>query len=103
MHFSAANVVVECKNYSRPLANPEYDQIAGRFSPSRGKFGLLVYRGYTDKAAVWKSCRDTAGDARGFVIPLDDDDLREIVDEQVNAVDPLQFGLLHKLFDRLTS
>lgn len=77
----AGHIFVECKNYSRHLANPEYDQIAGRFSPSRGRYGLLVYRSYSDKEKVLASLRDTAKDDRGFITALDDDDLAELVQE----------------------
>ena len=30
--------MVECKNYFCDVANPEADQIAGRFSPNRGQY-----------------------------------------------------------------
>jgi hypothetical protein len=73
-------IIVECKNYTGPLSNPEFDQLTGRFSPRRGRFGLLVYRGYKDdKETVVKRCRDAALDDRGYVIALDDDDLAELV------------------------
>jgi hypothetical protein len=79
----AGLVVVECKNYTGPLANPEFDQLTGRFSPRRGRFGLLCYRGFKDrKADVIQHCRDAALDDRGYVIALDDDDLQVLVDSR---------------------
>jgi hypothetical protein len=78
-HYPAAYVVVECKNYSGDPANPELDQIAGRFSPTRGKLGFLVCRSFGDKLRFTERCRDTARDDRGFIIALDDDDLRRLV------------------------
>lgn len=43
---------VECKNYSKKLGNPEYDQLSRRFSVQCGQVGILCYGGFIDKAAV---------------------------------------------------
>jgi hypothetical protein len=102
INYPAANVVAECKNYSRPIANPEFDQISGRFSPSRGKVGLLVYRQYENKSKIFDSCRDTARDDRGFILALDDDDLGLLVSEAktLGGSSPIG-GLLHQRFKAL--
>jgi hypothetical protein len=55
----APNVFVECKNYGRELGNPEIDQLSGRFSPLRGRLGLLVHRGFGDKDLLNERCRDS--------------------------------------------
>lgn len=83
-HFPAPTVAVECKNYSSDPANPELDQLAGRFSPSRGRLGLLVCRSFDDKQLFLQRCRDTQKDGRGFIIPLDDDDLTYLVERRHN-------------------
>ncbi len=98
---AAAYVPVECKNYVRELGNPEFDQLAGRFSPNRGRFGLLVYRGYEDKERYWDSCRDTARDDRGFIVPLDDEDLERLVQERGGGSWMTSFSYLRNLFERL--
>lgn len=78
-------VVVECKNYTGALANAEFDQLTGRFSPRRGRFGLLCYRGFEDqKSKVIQRCRDAALDDRGYVIALDDNDLRTLVQSRID-------------------
>lgn len=79
-HYPAATVVVECKNYSGDPENPELDQLSGRFSPSRGKVGFLVCRTLQDRGLFEARCADTAGDDRGYIIPLDDSDLATLVE-----------------------
>jgi hypothetical protein len=97
-NYPAAFVFVECKNYTKDIANPELDQMAGRFSPSRGKFGIIVCRTFKNKEVFIKRCRKTADDKRGFVVPLDDNDLAALVDEAKNAGKPAAFGLLMDRF-----
>ena len=97
----AGSVVVEAKNYTDPLANPEFDQLTGRFSPRRGQFGLLCYRGIKDdKAKVIQHCRDAALDDRGYVIALDDDDMAKLVEAR-KAGDESTFAYLLARFREL--
>jgi len=72
-------IMIEGKNYSEDPRNPELDQIAGRFSPNRGTFGIIVCRKILDKEQFYKRCRDTAQDDRGIIIGLDDDDLIQLI------------------------
>jgi hypothetical protein len=101
MHYPAPNVFVECKNYSRDIANAELDQLAGRFSPSRGRFGLLVTRSFEDKGRFVARCRDTADDQRGFIVALDDDDLRLLVGARKQGDITAELGYLKTRFDQL--
>jgi hypothetical protein len=107
-HYRAATVVVECKNYSGDPANPELDQLSGRFSAKRGQFGLLVCREITDKALFLKRCKDTANDDRGYIIPLDDADLQSLVDDAISNRDKPRdaraaYPLIKRRFDTLIS
>jgi hypothetical protein len=71
-NLPSAFVAFECKNYTTDIANPELDQIAGRFSPNRGKIGFVCCRQFEDKARFIERCRDTLRDDRGLVVPVDD-------------------------------
>lgn len=96
-------VMVECKNYSKELGNPEIDQLVGRFSINRGKFGILIARSCADKVELMARCRDVAQAGNGFVVPLFDEDitsmLNAIKDRRRRAID----AALDKIFNELIS
>jgi hypothetical protein len=100
-HFAAAHIFVECKNYTSAPTNPELDQLAGRFSPSRGQVGLLIARKIDNKPLFLQRCHDTAADHRGFIIALDDDDIQEVIREQKNGGVEHAFDLLYRRFQSL--
>jgi hypothetical protein len=68
-----AFVAFECKNYRTDIANPELDQIAGRFSPNRGRIGFICCRNFEDRKLFVERCRDTFKDDRGLIVPIDDE------------------------------
>lgn len=71
------NIFIECKNYGKDVANPEIDQLSGRFGSLRGQFGILVCRELQDYNKFMKRCKDTYLDGRGLVICLTD---KEVID-----------------------
>jgi hypothetical protein len=71
----AIQVPVECKNYSQDVANPELDQLTGRFSHVRGFLGLLCCRSFSNKQRFIARCKDAAVHRGHYVIAIDDDDL----------------------------
>ena len=101
-------LAVECKNYQGDPANPEVDQLSSRFSPLRGQVGLLVGRTFKNRDLLMKRCRDTALDHRGYMLPVDDADLRKMVFEARSEFTPVdarlpEFSLLKDRFDALVS
>jgi hypothetical protein len=68
----SAFIAFECKNYTREIANPELDQIGGRFSPNRGKAGFICCRSFDNRLRFVQRCRDTFRDDRGLIIAVDD-------------------------------
>ncbi|MCG7968455.1 MAG: hypothetical protein JAY63_17850 [Candidatus Thiodiazotropha taylori] len=79
-------IFVECKNYSREVANPEIDQLSGRFSMNRGKFGLLLCREVDDMDTLLARCNDTYVDGRGIMLPLVDEDLITMLNKVIEGV-----------------
>jgi hypothetical protein len=99
-HYTAPKIFIECKNYDDDLNNPEIDQLAGRFSPSRGQFGIISYRKCKDPEKLKLRCQDTAKDHRGYIITLSDAELIELIDSRASAK-PYEFPLLYKKFNEL--
>lgn len=93
--IKATLIPVECKNYTEDIANPEFDQLLGRFDHTRGKFGMLFYRSAEDENSVLERCRDAAKSGLGIVLPINDsfvhsalasisDRRRDKLDRQIN-------------------
>lgn len=79
MHMPSRFIPIECKNYGREVGNPEADQLAGRFSPDRGKVGLFICRSFENRALFIRRCRDAFTDDRGVMIALTDEDLIQLL------------------------
>lgn len=82
---AAQYIIIECKNYSRDVANPELDQISSRFGVQRGQFGIIVCRSIEDLDLFLARCKDTYTDGRGTVIPLTDEDIIRLLEEKKNG------------------
>jgi hypothetical protein len=95
-------VFVECKNYKSDPANPELDQLSGRFSSRNGKLGLLLCRRISDKELFYKRCQDTYNDDRGLIIPLDDRDLINLLDNFNEMNDSFIEKYLQEIINKIT-
>jgi hypothetical protein len=102
-HYSSAFIFIECKNYGEEIGNPELDQLAGRFSPSRGQFGILVCRSVEDISTCNKRCVDTAKDQRGFTVVLTDEDVHSLIENAKKGRLSQTFPLLRKKFGMLVN
>lgn len=67
-------IFLECKNYGKDVANPEIDQLAGRFSNRRGRFGFLLCRDIDNSKAFIERCQNCYRDENGLIIGLTDSD-----------------------------
>ncbi|HAO5665498.1 TPA: hypothetical protein IP875_001398 [Listeria monocytogenes] len=74
-------IFVECKNYTKDIANPELDQLNGRFSPNRGKMGFMVFRNCSDETALFQRCSDYYNDNKNLIIPLQDKDFLKVLNQ----------------------
>lgn len=100
-NYPSAHIFVECKNYGKEVANPEVDQLSGRFGPSRGKVGILVCRSVQNDGLLSERCRDTALDDRGFIIHLTDIDLASLVKDYLSSNNGNEYPLLRRKFNNL--
>jgi hypothetical protein len=100
-HIASLEVMVECKNYSGDVANPELDQLVGRFSVNRGRLGILLARHCESAELFIHRCRDVANARNGIVIPLFDADIHELLEAikagRRGAVDAKLDGVLRRL------
>ena len=97
-------IFVECKNYTGEVANPELDQLSGRFSNRRVRVGILACRALNENDAFMKCCADTFEDDRGLIIPITDVDLNQALSKFPQfGTDHLILQIKKKLqsFDRI--
>lgn len=77
-------IMIECKNYKEYIGNPEVDQLSGRFSTNRGKFGMLLFRKISNEELLMNRCKDICMDKKEIIIPLMDKDLNDVLDCIIN-------------------
>lgn len=98
----AVSIFVECKNYTKEIANPELDQLSGRFSIRRGFFGILLCREMDNRDRILDGCRDTAVNGRGYMLPLEDSDLIHMLELVRDGHRRQIDGYLEAMFDRIS-
>ncbi|MFN0030858.1 MAG: hypothetical protein ACKVOR_01715 [Flavobacteriales bacterium] len=78
-HIQCPKIMIECKNYSEDISNPEIDQMANRLNSRIGMFGIIVCRSVKNPDAVMKKCKDIRNDNKGNLIVLEDIDIAELL------------------------
>ena len=94
---------IECKNYSKDAANPELDQLCGRFSHVRGFLGILASRNATNRTRLVERCKDAAIHRNQFVLPILDDDIIAMLELVENGERSVIDRYLRELFAEITS
>lgn len=98
----AINIPFECKNYSKDVNNPEFDQLTGRFGHQRGFFGIILCRSIENRPRVIMASKDAANDGRGYMLIFQDGDLVEML-RLIEAGRRNAIGaLLNGRFDEIT-
>lgn len=94
-------IIVECKNYSHDLKNPEFDQLTGRLNDRVGRFGLLLCRSIENEVLLVQRLKDIANSGNGYVIVLTDRDLINLLElkskKQEDEIDNYLNELLKKV------
>jgi hypothetical protein len=80
LRLPCAYIIFECKNYTHDVANPELDQLLGRFSPNRGEVGFICCRTFDDYGLFLERCRDSYRNRRGLVVPFEDAFVRDLLE-----------------------
>lgn len=96
-------VIVECKNYSNDIENPEIDQLLGRFDRNRGKFGIIACRSVDKPDLLLKRCQDAASRSQGYILVLTDDDLIAMLEAKAELREIDIEAILHRKFRELTA
>ncbi|MGM0898264.1 MAG: hypothetical protein ACQEV0_10200 [Bacillota bacterium] len=101
----SAYIFVECKNYTKDVANPELDQLNGRFSPNRGKVGFMVFRTCGNEEVLFQRCADYYRDNKNLILPMQDKDfiliLSEIKENRIERTDRPQESFLNELTQKI--
>ena len=90
--------ITRIRCHTRDVANPELDQIGGRFSPNRGQMIIIACRKADNMQALINRCGDTYKDSRGLIIPLVDTDFCELLQKKASKNEQAIDDLLQRRF-----
>ena len=96
-------LIVECKNYSKNIANPELDQLLGRFDNNRGHLGFVMCRKIDNPTKLLSQCRDYAKPRKAYMMVFDDEDVLELLEARKMGDEDRIEGMLHAKFRAIIS
>lgn len=94
-------IMVECKNYSDDINNPEIDQLAGRFSNNRGKFGFLFCRHLKKESTLIEREKALWKERAEMIIHIDDSRLIKLLESFKDTFENSYNNLLYDWFDEI--
>jgi len=98
--FPCDDIVIECKNYSKDISNPDIAQIEQRFNRNR-KFGIIFTRKCLNRNLIMSKCKDAYKDKGHIILVLDDNKVKELLriklEEKPNVLD----DYIHNLVDEI--
>lgn len=97
----APYVLIECKNLSRDLGNPELDQLIGRASPFRGSFGIMICRSVDNMVLLQARCHDALTNHNFAILVLDDSDIELLLRSKNNGDEEAINRLLEEKYRQL--
>lgn len=100
-HIKCPKIFVECKNYKEEISNPEFDQLQGRMSDKRGRFGFLICRNIENRKKIIQKSKDLMNDKGDYIIVLDDIDIKTLLNFKENKQESEIDNYLSQKMDEL--
>ncbi|GAF91690.1 unnamed protein product, partial [marine sediment metagenome] len=73
------NIMIECKNYTDDIANPEFHQIQSRLNKRTGLFGMIICRDIDDVELALKRSKHISHSDDKIVITITDPEIKDLI------------------------
>lgn len=100
---AATMLIVECKNYSSDIENPELDQLLGRFDNNRGHLGFIICRAVDKPKKLLSKCQDYAKSGKAYILVFDDSDILRLLEARKMGDEDQMEAILHAKFRAIIS
>lgn len=95
-------IIIECKNGGSDPANPDVDQLMGRFGKDISKFGFLTFRRIGNRKKFMDRCKDVLAQSGNYILFLVDDDIEKLINLKMNSDEEGILDYMLVLWDELT-